>query len=129
MKLIQSKRARTIGRLMVRAVALVLILAGGLKLAGLGAEDMVEGLKKANLMQHLTLISVTAIVCGSLLLIPRTRTLGLLMSSSYWGGAVVAHLTYDDSVALPAGFLTMLWIGHWLSAQTGTVATADGETE
>ncbi len=129
MKLIQSKGARVAGRYMVRTVALVLILAGGLKLAGLGAEDMVEGLKKAQLIQHLTLISVTAVVCGSLLLIPGTRTLGLLMSSAYWGGAIVAHLTYNDSVLMPAGILTMLWIGHWLSVQTGAVATEDGQAE
>ncbi|HIE96954.1 MAG TPA: hypothetical protein EYG03_19565 [Planctomycetes bacterium] len=129
MKLIQSKGARVAGRYMVRTVALVLILAGGLKLAGLGAEDMVEGLKKAQLIQHLTLISVTAVVCGSLLLIPGTRTLGLLMSSAYWGGAIVAHLTYNDSVVMPAGFLAVLWIGHWLSAQSGTVATEDDTAE
>ncbi len=129
MKLIQSKQARTAARLMIRTVALILILAGGLKLAGLGAEDMVEGLEKANLSQHLTLISVTAIVCGLLLLIPRTRTVGLLMSSAYWGGAIVAHLTYNDSVLMPAGILTMLWIGHWLSVQTGAVATEDGQAE
>lgn len=127
MILIQSKQARTAGRYMVRAVALMLMLAGALKLAGLGAEDMVEGLNKANLIQHLTLISVTAIVCGSLLLIPRTRPFGLLMSTAYWGGAIVAHLTYNDSVIMPAGILTTLWIGHWLSAQADAVESEHSE--
>ncbi|MCP4787349.1 MAG: hypothetical protein GY903_01480 [Fuerstiella sp.] len=129
MKLIQSKRARIAGRLMVRTVALIMVLAGGLKLAGLGAEDMVEGLEKANLIQHLTLISVTAIVCGSMLLIPRARTVGLSMSSAYWGGAIVAHLTYNDSVLMPAGILTMLWMGQWLVAQAGADVTEDDDAE
>ena len=129
MSLLQSKRAHTTGRLMIRTVALVLILAGVLKLTGLADEDMVEGLKKANLIQHLHLICITAIVCGTLLIVPRTAWLGLLMSTAYWGGAIVAHLTYDDSVAMPAGFLSVLWIGHWLSAQTGAVESENGETE
>jgi hypothetical protein len=129
MNLLQSERARITGRLMVRTVALVLILAGGLKLAELGAEDMVEGLKKASLIQHVTLISVTAIVCGTLLLIPRTAALGLLMSTAYWGGAIVAHLTYNDSVMMPAVFLIALWAGHWLNAGTLAIAAEIGRTE
>jgi hypothetical protein len=114
---------------MVRTVALVLILAGALKLAELGAEDMVEGLKKASLIQHVTLISVTAIVCGMLLLIPQTAALGLLMSTAYWGGAIVAHLTYNDSVMMPAVFLSLLWAGHWLNAGTLAIAAEIGKTE
>jgi len=103
------------GRVLTGLVAVVLILAGVLKLLNVGVEDMVEGLKKANLVQHQTLISVTAIVCGLLLLIPYTQRFGCWMATSYWGGAIVAHLTYNDSVAMPASFLGMLWVGVFLT--------------
>ena len=96
---------------LVWLVAVVLILAGILKLVNFGAEDMVEGLKKANLIQHQQLISVIAIACGILLLLPITRKLGWLMSTAYWGGAIVAHMTYNDAVIMPAAFLALLWIG------------------
>ena len=96
-------------------VGIVLVLAGSLKLIGVGADDMIEGLEKAHLIQHLNLISIVAIVCGVVLLVPKTRPLGILLSSSYWGGAIVAHLTYNDSVAMPAFFLAVLWIGYFLS--------------
>lgn len=99
------------GRVTVALVGIVLILAGVLKLVGVGADDMVEGLEKARLDQHLTLISAIAIVCGVLLVVPRIWPFGVLMSTAYWGGAIVAHLTYDDSVAMPASFLVTLWIG------------------
>lgn len=101
-------------------VAVVLILAGVLKLAGTGAEDMVEGLEKAHLVQHLPLISFTAIVCGALLLVPATREIGIHMSTAYWGGAIVAHLTYNDSVLMPAVFLALLWAGVLLRNETVT---------
>ncbi|MEO1525471.1 MAG: DoxX family protein [Planctomycetota bacterium] len=98
-------------------VAIVLILAGALKLIGVGAEDMVEGLENARLIQHLHLISVTAIVCGSLLLIPPLKEFGVLMATAYWGGAIVAHLTYNDSFAMPATFLSILWLGVLLRSR------------
>ena len=109
-----SKLATRIGWGITGVVGSILILAGALKLANLGADDMLEGLSKANLIQHKTLISVTAIVCGVLLLIPKTYPFGLLMTTAYWGGAIVAHLTYNDSVLMPAAFLVMTWVGHLL---------------
>lgn len=108
-------------------VAIVLILAGALKLVGVGAEDMVEGLEKAHLIQHLQLISLTAIVCGVLLLIPVSRQFGLLMSTAYWGGAIVAHLTYNDAVIMPAAFLALLWLGALLRSDLVTARFVPNE--
>ena len=119
--------ART-GRIIVGLVGVVLILAGVLKLANLGAEDMIEGLTKANLIQHKTLISLTAIVCGVLLLIPQTFRIGVLTSTAYWGGAIVAHLTYNDSVLMPAAFLGLMWIGCWLYGNVTIGPTSSART-
>lgn len=103
-----------VGNVLVRLIGVVLVLAGVLKLVNFGADDMLEGLAKAQLIQHKTLISCLAIGCGILLLVPRTTHLGLLMSTAYWGGAIVAHMTYNDSVVMPAVFLSVTWLGHWL---------------
>ncbi|MEM9943198.1 MAG: hypothetical protein AAF939_16665 [Planctomycetota bacterium] len=111
-----NKSLRIASRVLIYLVAVVLILAGSLKLIGVGADDMVEGLEKARLIQHLSLISIIAIVCGILLILPLTRKLGVLMASSYWGGAIVAHLTYNDSVVMPATFVIMLWSGVLLGS-------------
>ena len=93
-----------------------MVLAGVLKLVGVGAEDMVEGLKKASLDQHQTLISLTAIVCGLLLLVPASWRFGFLMATAYWGAAILAHLTYDDwgGTLMPIGFLSIMLVGGWL---------------
>lgn len=104
-------RLRLAGQIILGAVAAVLILAGVFKLMDMGAEDMIEGLKKASLLQHKTTISITAIVCGALLFVPYTRWFGVLMSTAYWGGAIVAHMTYNDSIVMPAVFLGVMWAG------------------
>ena len=117
----KQKYANAAGRVLVALVGIVLILAGVLKLINVGAEDMVEGLEKANLDQHKTLISFVAIVCGALLLVPKVWGFGVLMATAYWGGAIVAHMTYDDSVAMPASFLAMLWVGVGLRCCASTI--------
>ena len=100
-----------VSKTLILLVALVLILAGVLKLINVGAEDMLEGLQKAHLSQHQQWISLTAILCGVLLVIPGTERLGWLMATAYWGGAIVAHMTYNDSILMPAAFLCLLWGG------------------
>lgn len=126
----KARAMRVAGAGLLYLVSGVLILAGVLKLVNVGAEDMLEGLEKAGLLQHTTLISVLAIGCGVLLLIPRTTGFGLLASSGYWGGAIVAHLTYDDSPAMPAAFLVLLWIGAALrhGGELFQDASAEGQS-
>lgn len=81
------------------------------------------------------LIAVIELATALLLLVPRTRALGLLMASAYLGGAVAAHLaihrftTNDPFVAFmamhthigtlePGVVLGALWFGTWLSRRT-----------
>src|SRR5438874_10721644 len=78
------------------------------------------------------LIAVIELATALLLLLPRTRTVGLLMASAYLGGAVAAHLaihrftTNDPFVAFmamhthigtlePGVLLGALWFGTWSS--------------
>jgi len=106
-----NRRLLLAGRILTNLVAVVLVLAGVLKLINVGAEDMVEGLQKAHLDQYQMQISLLAIACGILMLTPVTRRFGWLMACAYWGGAIVAHMTYDDAIVMPAGFMATLCIG------------------
>jgi hypothetical protein len=76
------------------------------------------------------------LVCGVLFLIRATRPFGLLLVSSYFGGAIAAHLARHPLVAGqpflvftgnhpylstlgPDLFLPAAWIGAWLSSGQG----------
>jgi hypothetical protein len=64
---------------------------------------------------RLTLVAFLEIVSAVLFMLPRTRSLGLLVVSSYLGGAVAAHIGHGQSAALePAILLGFLWLGAWL---------------
>jgi hypothetical protein len=49
-----------------------------------------------------------------LLLVPRTRSLGLLLASSFMGGAIATHLQHNELPAPAAFVLLLVWIGSWL---------------
>jgi hypothetical protein len=49
-----------------------------------------------------------------LFLIPRTGVLGLLLLSSYLGGAIATHLQHGQDILFPAVMESLIWIGAWL---------------
>jgi DoxX-like family len=124
-------RNSMIGSRVISVCALVLVASSMLKfahpgavltyLSSMGFEDM-----------DVILIGVIELTTAVLLLIPRTRAIGLLLASAYLGGAVAAHLaihrftTNDPFVAFmamhthigtlePGVLLGALWFGTWLS--------------
>jgi hypothetical protein len=61
----------------------------------------------------LTLIASLELLGAMLFLLPRTRSLGLLMVSAYLGGAICAHVQGGDypHAAAPSILLSVVWIG------------------
>jgi len=64
----------------------------------------------------LTLVATLEILSAALFLFPRTRSFGVLMLSSFLGGAICTHVQmgqYDKAIG-PSILLTLAWIGTWL---------------
>jgi hypothetical protein len=55
----------------------------------------------------LGIVELTSVVFFT---IPRTGVLGLLLLSSYLGGAIATHLQYGQSIVFPAAIETLIWI-------------------
>jgi len=55
----------------------------------------------------LGIIEVASVI---LFLYPRTGILGLLLLSSYLGGAIATHLQHHQDIIFPAAFEVLLWI-------------------
>jgi hypothetical protein len=51
---------------------------------------------------------------AALFLFPATRAVGLLLVSSFLGGAIATHLQHSQSIAPPSILLLLLWLGAWL---------------
>ncbi len=55
----------------------------------------------------LGIIEVASVI---LFLYPRTGILGLLLLSSYLGGAIATHLQHNQDILFPAAFEVIIWI-------------------
>jgi hypothetical protein len=49
-----------------------------------------------------------------LLLVPRTSSLGVLLASSFWGGAICLHLSTGTPFVLQSALLLLTWVGAYL---------------
>ncbi len=107
----QSKPKRIAGWIILALVCAIMIYSGTGKLFGFAPEYMAEGLKESGLSEETLLIGAAETISAILLLIPRTSSAGILLVSSFWGGAIVSHMTKNDGYVLPAVLLVMCWAG------------------
>jgi hypothetical protein len=101
------------GRILLTLVAAIMLMAGSGKLFGFAPEMVVEQLEGFGLGDDLFLVGLAEVASAILLVIPRTSSFGILMTSSFWGGAIVAHLAGDDyaGATVPMVLLVLTWAG------------------
>jgi hypothetical protein len=69
---------------------------------------------KFGLGEQARLVGTGAILCALLLLVPRTSSLGLLLTSAFWGGAICIHMAHGDLYLFQAVMLVLTWAGAYL---------------
>jgi hypothetical protein len=73
-----------------------------------------EALVKFGLGEQARLIGAGALLSGLLLLVPRMSSLGILLTSSFWGGAICIHMAHGEPYLLQALMLVLSWAGAYL---------------
>jgi hypothetical protein len=89
----------------------VMIFTGSQKVLGLVPP---EALAKYGLGEQVRLIGAGALLSAFLLLISRTSSLGILLTSSFWGGAICIHMAHGEPYLLQAVLLGLSWAGAYL---------------
>ena len=92
-------------------IAGVMILAGSAKVLGFFPPEEVS---KLGLSLPIQVIGIGELASAILLLIPRTSSLGLLLASGFWGGAVCLHMSKGEPFVLQSIFLLVTWVGGYL---------------
>ena len=92
-------------------IAAAMILPGSLKIFGLFPPAEVA---KMGLSLPIQVIGAGDLVSAILLLIPRTSSLGLLLTSGFWGGAICLHMSKGESFVMQSVFLLITWVGGYL---------------
>ena len=89
----------------------MLIFTGSQKLLG---SVPPEALVRYGLGEQARLIGAGALLSALLLLVPRTSSLGILLASAFWGGAVCIHMAHGESYLFQALMLVLSWAGAYL---------------
>jgi Na+/proline symporter len=97
------------GYVMHFLLAAMMIMAGGMKLV-VSPEDMGEPIPEG-IKNHFMVIGAGEVLCGVLLLSMATLPSGLILSSAFWGGAIMATMIKEEGYGLQAGLLIFLWVG------------------
>ena len=108
-----NNRRGTAGSTLIGLGTLVLIASASVKLAHV--PQVVEEMARVGFEgEKLTLIAVLEMLSAVLFLMPLTRSFGLLMVSSYLGGAIATHVHHNEPGFGPAIILGLIWLGAWL---------------
>jgi hypothetical protein len=102
----------------------VMLLAGSAKVLGLFPPEQIE---KLGLSVPIQVIGAGELVSAILLLIPRTASLGVLLTTGFWGGAICLHLSKGEPFVLQSVFLLLTWVGAYLRVP-GTFASFAGSS-
>jgi hypothetical protein len=112
-----SRRRRITGSVLIILVGLMLIGSAGAKFARL--PKVVNELSAAGFdWNKLLFVAALEVLSAVFLLIPFTRSAGLLLASSFLGGAIATHLQHGQPIIQPSFVLCLLWLGAWLRHPT-----------
>lgn len=103
---------RIAGKVLIVLAGLALIGSAGAKFAQV--PPVVAELNGFGFQGKLLLIASGEALSALLLLIPVTRSLGLLLVSGLLGGAIATHMQHGQSYVGPAVLLLLVWLGAWL---------------
>jgi hypothetical protein len=92
-------------------IAGIMILAGSAKLLGFFPPEAVA---KLGLGVPIGVIGAGEVATALLLLVPGTSSLGVLLASSFWGGAICLHMSHGEPFVLQSILLLLTWVGAYL---------------
>lgn len=108
---VQNKLRIGAGYLLHALVGGLMIFAGLGKVFGFAPPEVVNNMERFGLTENLQLIGWGELITAILLLVPRTSSLGILLTSSFWGGAICIHMAYHESYVFQSVFLLLSWAG------------------
>jgi hypothetical protein len=108
----KSKTRKIAAWVIIGLVGALVIMSATMKLTH--AEELVTNFTKWGLIDNLTFIGIGELIFIILFIIPRTSSLGFLLLTAHFGGAIATHLQHQESYVMPAIILTFIWIGNYL---------------
>ena len=107
-----SPQRRRAGTALIGLAGLILAASSVTKLVGVPA--VVHEFEAFGFGGKIVLLGILEATTAALFLLPRTRSLGLLLISAFLGGAIATHVQHGLLPLPPAIVLALAWAGVWL---------------
>lgn len=108
----KNSRKIAVTRILTALVTLIIIMSASSKLAFV--PQLVDIFSKIGLLSYLKLLGVTELFFLTIFLWKKTRKLGLLLLTGYFGGAMAVEMSHGAFFIAPATILTLIWITAYL---------------
>jgi hypothetical protein len=92
----------------------LMIVAGSGKVFGFAPQEVVDSMSKHGFGDKLPLIGSGELITAVLMLVPWTSSLGVLLASAFWGGAICTHMAHGEPYAFQSALLVLVWVGALL---------------
>lgn len=106
-----------IGYALLAGVAVVMLGSAAANLAGKSPVAAKQIIEKAGLQRWSRIVSIGSIVTAVCLFVPALQPAGVLLASSFWGGAIVTHMVTGSSFLIQSVFLLTVWVGWFATTQ------------
>lgn len=103
---------RRAGTALIGLAGLILAASSVTKLVGVPA--VVHQFEAFGFGGKIVLLGILEVTTAVLFMLPRTRSLGLLLISAFLGGAIATHMQHGSLPLPPAIVLAFAWTGIWL---------------
>lgn len=107
-----SRGRKIAGWVLAGLAGALLIVSAGAKFAGVAA--VVESFEAWGLTDMRYVIATGELVSAVLFLVPVTTSAGVLLLSSYMGGAIMAHMSHGEPYLIPSVVLVVIWVAQYL---------------
>ena len=108
----KNNRKIAVTRILTALVTLIIIMSASSKLAFV--PQLVDIFSKIGLLSYLKILGVTELLFLTIFLWKKTRKLGLLLLTGYFGGAMAVEMSHGTFFIAPATILTLIWITAYL---------------
>ena len=101
-----------LGWLLTGMLTFALVMSAFGKLSG--SQEMIDMFTGHGIADWLTIIGIGELISVLLFVYPKTKTLGTLLLSAYFGGAIMVHMSHGEPFVGPAVFLVVIWVTAWV---------------
>jgi hypothetical protein len=113
---IKSKSRVITERVITGIIVAVVIMSAIYKLVSNADSEGAKNFVKWGLGSQIKLFGAIELLLGIIFLIPRTFSVGVLLLTSYFGGAIATHIEHGEpqNLVVPAIILALIWIVSYL---------------